>query len=643
MLRFFVVMLLLTVMGANSGALTEEETPEPLAVRLQKKIEAERQRARFTCRGELICGVADLPLFYARRGFQPAWAADATLHNADSLVAGIHAARRDGLQTEDYHLAQIELLLGALERDRFLDLPPDPDLLVDLDLLLTDAFLVLGSHLLGGRVNPETLHAEWLAYNPKTDLAGILEAALAAGQIEAALDRLRPPHAGYADLKAALQRYRDIETRGGWPPLPENLLSQEGDVGDHIAQLRQRLSVSGDLGLQENQEENRYDGNLEGTVRRFQVRHGLPPTGRIDKQTLNELNVPAAVRTRQIELNLERWRWIPHELGARYLLVNAADYRLTVFENAQPLWGMRVVVGRDYRSTPVFSADLQYLEINPYWDVPQKIAVEDILPKVKQNPEYLIRKHFKVFEDWRAGATEIDPLTVDWSKVTKRNFRFKLRKEPGPSNDLGRIKFMMPNRFAVYLHDTPNRKLFKKNYRSYSSGCIRLEKPLELAEYLLKDDPKWTYQSILRAVDSEQNRIVRLKKAVPVHLLYWTAWVDQKGVVNFRKDIYKRDPRLDMALKERPPRIEMEALGRQINPGTAQILSFSGVGPSRTKSRYTSENAKNETRVVVTPTGQGFGGVGTAYLTDTTSSAPVRNPRERNLISDNNRRRPPGD
>jgi murein L,D-transpeptidase YcbB/YkuD len=356
-------------------------------------------------------------------------------------------------------------------------------------------------------------------------------------------------------------------------------LSQEDNVGDHIAQLRQRLSVSGDLGPQENHEENRYDENLEEAVRRFQVRHGLPPTGRIDKQTFNELNVPVAVRIRQIELNMERWRWIPRELGARYLLVNAADYRLTVVENGQPIWDMRVVVGRDYRSTPVFSADLQYLEINPYWNVPQKIAVEDILPKVKQNPEYLIRKHFKVFKDWRAGAPEIDPLTVDWSKVTKRNFRFKLRKEPGPSNDLGRIKFMMPNRFAVYLHDTPNRKLFKKNYRSYSSGCIRLEKPIELAEYLLKDDPKWTYQSILRAVDSEQNRIVRLKKAVPVHLLYWTAWVDQKGVVNFRKDIYKRDPRLDMALKERPPRIETEALGRQVNPGRAQILSLLGIEP----------------------------------------------------------------
>jgi murein L,D-transpeptidase YcbB/YkuD len=582
--RFFVVMLLLTVMGANSGVPAEEESSEPLAVRLQKKIEVERQRDWFTCRGELICGVADLPLFYARRGFQPAWAVDATLHNADSLVAGIHAARRDGLKTEDYHLAKIELLLDALKRDRFLGLPPDPDLLVDLDLLLTDAFLVLGSHLLGGRVNPETLHAEWVAYNPKADLAGILEAALAAGQVEAALDRLRPPHAGYTDLKAALQQFHDIETCGGWPPLPENLVSQEGDVGDHIAQLRQRLSVSGDLDLQENQEVNRYDETLEEAVGRFQVRHGLPPTGRIDSQTLNELNVPAAIRIRQIELNLERWRWIPHELGSRYLLVNAADYRLTVVENGRSRWDMRVVVGRDYRSTPVFSADLQYIEINPYWNVPQKIAVEDILPKVKRNPAYLIRKHFKVFENWRAGATEIDPLTIDWSKVTEKNFHFKLRKEPGPSNDLGRIKFIMPNRFAVFLHDTPNRKLFAKNYRSFSSGCIRIEKPLELAEYLLQDDPRWTYRNILSAIDSGQNRIVRLKKAVPVHLLYWTAWVDPEGMVNFRKDIYKRDPRLDVALRERSPRIEMEELG-QADAGTAPVLSFSGVGPSRTKSR----------------------------------------------------------
>ncbi len=551
------VLVLLGVM-VTAGGWTQEGVPEPLAMRIQKKIEAERQKGRFTCREELICGVADLPLFYARRGFQPAWVSDTAAPNAEALVGAIYAARRDGLRVEDYHLTTIEQLLHAYQHDRTLNISPDPALVVDLDLLLTDAFLLLGSHLLSGRVNPETIHAEWMAYNPKVNLAGVLEASLASGQIEPALDRLRPPHAGYARLKETLQQYRDIDLLGGWPVLPASLL-QHKDAGEPVALLRLRLAGSGDLDPQLDQPEDRYDDALEAAVQRFQERHGLIPTGRIDEQTLAALNVPAAVRARQIELNLERWRWISHELGDRYLLVNAADYKLTAVENGQPRWDMRVVVGRDYRSTPVFSADMQYLEINPYWNVPQKLAVEDILPKVKRDPSYLLRKKITVFESWRTDAREIDPLTIDWSIVTRNNFRYKLRKEPGPSNDLGRIKFMMPNRFAVFLHDTPNRKLFAKHFRSYSSGCIRIEKPLELAEYLLSDDPGWSYQGIRAAIDSKENRIVRLKRPIPVHLLYWTAWVDSEGRVNFRQDIYKRDPQLDLALKERPPRGDLQA------------------------------------------------------------------------------------
>lgn len=574
MRRFLAAMLLLNVMAAHAGAPTEGAAPETLTLRMQQKLEAERHRTRFTCRGELICGVAELPLFYARRGFRPAWVTADDLDSADSLVAAVHAARDDGLQVEDYHLGNIELLLDWLEQERLSGSASDPDLVVDLDLLLTDAFLLLASHLLGGRVNPETTQTDWVAFDPKADLAGILESALATGQIAAALDRLRPPHAGYADLKAALERYRAIAQNGGWPLLPESLLRREGAAGDHLALLWRRLSISGDLGPQDNWLQYRDDGILEEGVRRFQRRLGLPQTGQIDKQTLAELNVPAAVRARQIELNLERWRWIPHELGSRHLLVNTADYRLTVVENGQPRWDMRVVVGKDYRRTPVFSADLKYLEINPYWNVPQTIAVEDILPKVKQDPAYLIRRKIKVFENWRTDAREIDPLTIDWSRVTRKNFYFKLRMEPGPLNDLGRIKFVMPNRFAVFLHDTPNRKLFEKNYRSFSSGCIRLEKPLELAEYLLKDDPNWTYQHIRAAVDSAENRIVRLKNAVPVHLLYWTAWVDQEALVSFRKDIYNRDPGLDLALKQRPPRREADENGRPVSAAIPQAKTF---------------------------------------------------------------------
>jgi murein L,D-transpeptidase YcbB/YkuD len=405
-------------------------------------------------------------------------------------------------------------------------------------------------------VNPETIHTEWTVYHPDADLARILQTALETDQIESTLDSLRPPHKGYRLLKSALERHREIAAFGGWPLLDSRLSWQKGAFGAHIAVLRERLEISGDLNVSAwpDDRSQRFDDMLEEGVRGFQFRHGLPGSGRVDEETLEALNVPVEERVRQIELNLERWRWVPHELGDPHILVNTADFSLAVVESDRPKWDMRVVVGREYRRTPVFSADLKYLVINPYWNIPRKIAVEDILPNVRRNPDYLIEKRIKVFDNWKDDAPEVDPRSVDWSKVTKRNFAFKFRKEPGPANDLGQIKFMLPNKYAVYLHDTPNRKLFRRNYRSFSSGCIRLERPVDLAEYLLKDDPQWTRKAILKAIDDDEgNRIIRLRKPVPVHLLYWTAWVDLQGQVNFRSDIYGRDPLLDVALKERPP------------------------------------------------------------------------------------------
>jgi murein L,D-transpeptidase YcbB/YkuD len=409
---------------------------------------------------------------------------------------------------------------------------------------------------MAGRVNPETIHTAWTVYHPEANLTRILESAIESDQIEFSLNSLRPPHHGYRALKSALNRYREIAAFGGWPILDKELSWKKGEIGTHVALLRDRLASTGDIDISAVSYGGSYlyDDLLEQGIARFQARHGLPASGLIDETTLEALNVPVEERVRQIELNLERWRWIPHDLGARYLLVNVADYSLTVVEDNSPKWSMRVVVGRDYRRTPVFSANLKYLVINPYWNIPRKIAVNDILPKVRRDPEYLIKKQIKVFASWQEDAPELNPHAVDWSKVTKRNFSFKLRKEPGPFNDLGRIKFMLPNKFAVYLHDTPSRKLFKRNVRSFSSGCIRLERPLDLADYLLKDDPNWSRRDIIRAIEREEgNKVVRLTKPVPVHLLYWTAWVDSKGKVNFRDDLYNRDPQLDVALKERPP------------------------------------------------------------------------------------------
>jgi murein L,D-transpeptidase YcbB/YkuD len=230
-------------------------------------------------------------------------------------------------------------------------------------------------------------------------------------------------------------------------------------------------------------------------------------------------------------------------------LVNIVDYSLVVVENQTTVLDMRVVVGRTYRRTPVFSEKLKYLVLNPYWNVPFKIAVEDKLPIIRKNPLYLTQQHIKVFENWSENSPEINPVVIDWYRVNASNFPFRLRQDPGPLNALGRIKFMLPNKFSIYLHDTPQRGLFKRVTRDFSSGCIRIEKPVELAKYLLQNDPQWPSQRITETIERGMTTVVYIKDPIPVHLLYWTAWVTESGTVHFGNDIYDRDPPLSRALK----------------------------------------------------------------------------------------------
>jgi L,D-transpeptidase YcbB len=256
------------------------------------------------------------------------------------------------------------------------------------------------------------------------------------------------------------------------------------------------------------------------------------------------------VRVRQIELNMERWRWLPQTLGERYVLVNIANFALDVVEHGQSVLAMRAVVGRPARQTPFFSADMTYLVLSPHWYVPPTIAIQDKLPLIRRNPAYVARQNFKLFRHGAGGMARVDPRSVDWSSVGARNFPYQLRQEPGPQNALGRVKFMLPNPHDVYLHDIPSRELFAKTERAFSSGCIRLEKPLELAQYLLRDDPRWSQQKILASIKRGTEQVVQLPISIPVHLLYWTAWVNEDGVVHFRKDIYERDKVLDEALQK---------------------------------------------------------------------------------------------
>jgi len=313
--------------------------------------------------------------------------------------------------------------------------------------------------------------------------------------------------------------------------------------------LRARLGVEGYLPQEESTATDRFDAALQDAVRRFQRAHGLIPDGEVGHDTFAALNVPADARARQIVVNLERWRWLPRDLGRHYIAVDVAGFRLTVVENGEEVMGMRVVVGRNTRSTPAFDGTMTHLIVNPYWHVPRSIAVKDKLALIRKDPHYLEREGMVLFHREGGEMRRIDPAAVDWSLVTEKNFDYLIRQEPGPKNALGRIKFMFPNSWDVYLHDTPSQELFTKRARAFSSGCIRIAKPMDLAEHLLREDPRWPRDKIAAAIDAGKPRAIFLRKPLPVYLVYWTALAKEDGTVEFRHDLYARDAAVDGALR----------------------------------------------------------------------------------------------
>lgn len=509
------------------------------------------------CRKEALCGQAVLTRFYQNRGFQPAWMdPEDGFVQARDLIESIRRSPVEGLTPDVYHLAVIQALLAGTEKELAAGRPQEVSVLADLEILLTDAFLLYSSHLLSGRVDPETIHSKWAVKSREADLAGLLQASLEESGITEALQGLLPTYPAYLRLRKGLEEYRAIRDRGGWDAVSKGPSLHEGERDPRIASLRARLIASGDLEENGAEDPEAFDEGLAGAVRTFQSRQGLTVDGVVGAATLAALNVPVEERIRQIEVNLERWRWLPDDLGARYVLVNTAGFFLQVVEEGREVLAMRVVVGRKARRTPVFSGRMIYLVLNPSWHVPHKLAVRDILPKIKEDPAYLGRQGIRVFESWEEAAPEIPPETIDWSGITKFNFAYRLVQDPGPTNALGRVKFMFPNKFAVYLHDTPQRYMFERNQRDFSSGCIRIEAPVDLAAYVLRGDPRWTREAILAAIENGKTRTVWLPEPIPVHVLYWTAWVDGEGKLCFRRDVYDRDGPLARALEEGPLRYQ---------------------------------------------------------------------------------------
>ncbi len=450
------------------------------------------------------------------------------------LQESIHRSAEHGLIPENYHL----LTLSFRQQN---DLARD--------ILATDAYLTLAGHLLGGKLNPVSMEPAWTAKGREKDLVTYLQQAISSGNIADSIESLAPQQPSYKILKVALAYFRRIVAKGGWKTISPGEILKPGMQGPRVLELRKRLEFSGEI-QQGVQDPAFYDENLAIAVRTFQRRSNLEPDGIVGPVTLEKLNQTPQDRINQLRVNLERWRWLPEDLGYKHIRVNIADYKLEAYEDGIITNIHDVVVGKIYRQTPIFSANMTYLVLNPWWEIPSSLARQDILPKFQNNPATIEDMGFQILnEEGKVVAHQL----VKWTEFSAKHFPFRVRQKPGVKNALGQVKFMFPNKYNVYLHDTPSRELFSKTRRDFSSGCIRVRKPIDLVEWVVGKDLDWQRFRIDSLLASGKETTINLKQRISVHLLYWTVVKDDEGGgIRFIDDVYDRDERVLAALNIPP-------------------------------------------------------------------------------------------
>jgi murein L,D-transpeptidase YcbB/YkuD len=475
----------------------------------------------------------DLLAYYGDHNGTPLWVDTPRMK---SLIEHLGQAEEDGLASADYPTDDLKARQQAATDG-------DSIARAEAEIAFSAAFLNYASDLKVGRLSPRKVDPELFVENKVFDGSTALGDLNTQDDVDIFFRLYAPKNPEYRALRVLLSTYRKIVAKGGWPKVAKGEPLKPDMRDPRVAQIRARLKITGDITV-DSADPALFDAALVMAVKRFQKRHGLDADGAAGRKTIAAMNVTADERVEQIIVNLERWRWLPENLGDRYILVNIAGFELTLVESGAVQDRMRVIVGRPFRRTPVFDSRIRYLEINPYWTVPYKLAVEDELPQILKDPSFIDRLGFEVFRDGKP----VNPNTVQWASLSEGNFPYTLRQKPGPKNALGRIKFMFPNKFSVYLHDTPSRGLFGRAERAFSSGCIRVQRPLDLAEQVLRDTPDWDRAHIEAVLESEKNTRVNLAKSLPVHLTYATAWSGEGGTIEFRPDIYGRDKSLGKAL-----------------------------------------------------------------------------------------------
>ncbi|WP_306145100.1 murein L,D-transpeptidase [Roseibium sp. MMSF_3412] len=477
-----------------------------------------------------------LQAYYAERVYAPVWFDQSGLReNAHLAIAAMAEANDHALNPNNYNP------LGLAQQTETAQTPEE---WAAFDLELSRQFLRYATHLSSGRVQPNKINKALNLFPDRPEPKTLFKNAEQSVDFSAFLDSLAPQSDNYARLKRRLAQYRQKAETGGFTSVPDGEVLKPGMTDPRVPVLRARL-MEEDIPGAEDHSGDVYEGAIVEAVKVFQDHHGLATDGVIGKNTLTRLNIPLQEKLVQMELNMERRRWMRDYLGEFYVFVNLADQNLKVVRDGKTIHTTRVVVGKPYHATPVFSDQLEYVEINPYWNVPYSIATKEYLPKLKQNPSALSRQNIRVFQD----GNEVAATRVAWNSYSGGNFPFRLRQDPGDGNALGRIKFMFPNEFNIYIHDTPSKSLFSRAERAYSHGCIRASNPFALADVLLADNNATPghWEGIR---DTQKRTVIKPVVPVEVHLTYLTAWMNKDGSTHFRKDIYGRDEVLLEALRK---------------------------------------------------------------------------------------------
>jgi L,D-transpeptidase YcbB len=501
--------------------------------------------SRYTINEEYLYSGDLLNHFYLGRMFEPAWFNNNTLsQNGYELLNYIRQIDKHGLEPLDYHLTQIEKFVEQARS--FATMSTEE--MMHLDILLTDAFIILGSQLYYGKVDPSKEGANWNMERKEAEhkIDRKLEQALSNNHVSRSLDSLAPRYPSYWMMHKELAFFLGLDKQL-WPEILILETIHPGDSGVVIPMLRKRLiklryPLTDSVSMT-------YDEELVSQVKLLQADWGLNADGVIGESTMAALNSEPGMLVDQLKVNMERFRWLPLQLTEKYIIVNIANQRLDFIDRADTLLSMRAVVGTNYRKTPVFGAKMTYLVFSPTWTVPPTMLKEDVIPQLLKGPGYLKQKDMILL---RFDGSEIAYNDIDWSKISDNNFPYMVQQNPGPQNSLGRVKFMFPNSYDVYIHDTPSKGGFAKDDRAVSSGCIRAAAPFELTLLLLSDMPEWTPEKIRKAMQQKTEQNVGLKTSVDVVVIYLTAWIDGAGRIQFRKDIYERDELLLKALTQKP-------------------------------------------------------------------------------------------